>query len=91
MPALAICTAFRAKPGITAPGSWKPMASVGAGVVELRVHLNGAFRILYVTKYVEGIYVLHAFQKHTRKTGRLDLEVARKRFRTLRVLRAPQA
>src|SRR5687768_2958618 len=69
------------------PASWKPMPSVGSGVVELRIQLKGAFRVLYVAKFDEGVYVLHAFQKHTRKTGRLDLELARARFRNLEIRR----
>ena len=63
------------------------MAAVGMGVMELRVHLKGAFRVIYVTKFDEGIYVVHAFEKRARKTRRLDLELARKRFRNLKILR----
>ena len=47
-----------------APSDWKPMPSVGAGVVEIRVRAaDGAFRVFYVAKFAEAIYVLHAFQK----------------------------
>ena len=67
------------------PNSWKPMASVGPGVRELRVQIKGAYRVLFVTRYEEGVYVLHAFQKRTRKTGRLDIELGRRRLRNLEI------
>lgn len=62
---------------------WKPMPSVGLGVNEIRVRIGGAFRLIYVAKFLEAIYVLHAFQKKSRKTARADIELARLRFRTL--------
>lgn len=65
------------------PSSWRSMASVGSGVMELRVHVGGAFRVLYVAKFAEAVYVLHAFHKRARRTARVDLELARKRFRDL--------
>lgn len=64
---------------------WKPMPTIGAGVVEIRVReANGAFRLLYVAKFAEAIYVLHAFQKKTQKTSALDLELARSRYAAVR-------
>jgi phage-related protein len=59
------------------------MSRVGAGVYELRIRTGGAFRVFYVAKFSEGLYVLHAFQKKTRKTGRLDLEIGAKRYRDI--------
>jgi phage-related protein len=63
------------------PDDWKPMSSVGPGVQELRIHTGGEHRVFYVAKFVEGIYVLHAFQKKTQQTARRDLELARERYR----------
>jgi phage-related protein len=60
------------------PGDWKPMRSVGAGVVEIRVHASGEYRVLYVARFAEGVYVLHAFEKKTRQTRKADIEVARR-------------
>ena len=57
------------------------MPSVGSGVYELRVRAGGAFRILYLTKFDEGIYVLHAFEKRTSKTSRRDLAIGLQRYR----------
>jgi phage-related protein len=65
------------------PADRKPMPSVGLGVYELRVRTVAAFRVIYMDKFPEAVYVLHAFEKRTRKTGRLDVELARNRFRAL--------
>jgi phage-related protein len=62
---------------------WKPMPSIGTGVNELRVRMGGAFRVVYVAKFAEAIYVLHAFQKKSQRTARLDVELARARFKSL--------
>lgn len=62
------------------PRDWKPMRSVGPGVIEIRVHADGEFRLMYVAKFEEGIYVLHVFQKKSRKTSHLDLALARARL-----------
>ena len=69
------------------PDNWKPMSSVGPGACEIRVRdESGAFRIVYVAKFADAVYVLHAFQKKTRETSRLDLELARQRYQTAREL-----
>lgn len=60
------------------------MSSVGAGVVEIRVCVEGAFRLMYIAKFAEGIYVLHVFQKKSQKTSGLDLDVARTRLAAVR-------
>lgn len=66
------------------PTDWKPIPSVGIGVNEIRVlDDSGAFRVIYVAKFSEAIYVLHAFQKKARKTAKQDIELARQRFRDL--------
>jgi phage-related protein len=62
---------------------WRPMSSVGSGANEIRLRVGGAFRVIYVAKFAEAVYVLHAFQKKSRKTPRLVIELARERFRTL--------
>ena len=66
------------------PADWKPMPSVGLGVNEIRVRdAGGAFRVIYVVRFSEAVYVLHAFQKTARKTPKPDLDLARRRFREL--------
>ena len=60
---------------------WKPMPAVGSGVHEIRVRdESGAFRLMYVAKFPEAVYVLHAFQKKTQTTPRGDLVLAKDRY-----------
>lgn len=66
-----------------APSDWRPMPEVGPGVNEIRLHVEGERRVLYVAKFSEAIYVLHAFEKKTRKTRREEIELARRRYRTI--------
>lgn len=66
------------------PVDRKPMPSVGLGVSEIRVHdSTGAYRVIYVAKFSEAVYVIHAFQKKARKTPKPEIELAGKRFRDL--------
>lgn len=60
------------------------MASVGAGVCELRIRdVTGTFRVMYVAARPEGVYVLHAFQKKTQKTSLHDLRLAQERLKLI--------
>jgi phage-related protein len=63
------------------PRDWKPMSAVGSGVVEIRVHAAGEYRVFYIMRLKDAIHVLHAFVKKTRKTRRADIELAAKRYR----------
>jgi phage-related protein len=66
------------------PDDWKPMPTVGAGVKEIRVRdAAGAFRVLYVAKFADAVYVLHCFQKKTAKTSKPDLDLAAQRYREI--------
>lgn len=66
------------------PSDWKPMKTIGPGVREIRVRDEaGAFRVIYVAKFADTVYVLHCFQKKTQKTSKADLDMATKRFRDL--------
>lgn len=66
-----------------APADWAPMPIVGPGVREIRVHAENEYRVLYVAKFADAIYVLHAFGKKTQQTARRDLELAAERYRQL--------
>jgi phage-related protein len=72
----------RVQPG-QMPSDWKPMTTVGAGVIEIRVHTGREHRIFYVAKYEEAVYVLHAFEKRTRQTPQPEIELAWKRLADL--------
>jgi phage-related protein len=63
------------------------MQTVGAGVREIRIHIDGAHRVFYVATRPEAIYVLHAFEKKTQKTSAHDLRIGRDRFSALGKLR----
>ena len=65
------------------PSDWKPMPVVGPSVREIRVHTKLEHRILYLVRFDEGVYVLHAFEKKSQKTPKSDLEIARARLREL--------
>lgn len=76
---------FRVQAGLM-PADWKPMLSVGvgAGAYEIRVHVLGEWRVIYVAKFADSIYVLHAFQKKTQQTRKEDIELTANRYRQLK-------
>lgn len=56
------------------------MPSVGKGVREIRVWVEaGTFRVIYLAKLEDAVYVLHCFQK----TAASDIELARNRYKEL--------
>ena len=66
------------------PDDAKALPSVGVGVVELRIWDEaGAFRVMYIAKLEDAVYVLHCFQKKTQQTAGRDIELARRRFKEL--------
>ena len=65
------------------PSDWKPLATVGKGAREIRIRENGQYRVVYVTKVRNVIYVLHAFRKKTQKTRQHDIKAARTALRAL--------
>lgn len=66
------------------PDDWKPMPSIGAGVQEIRVRdERGAYRVFYVAKFEEAVYVLHVFQKRSQKTAQPDLDLGKSRYADL--------
>lgn len=73
---------YRVQSGLE-PSDWKPMKIVGPGVGEIRIHTKDEFRVVYVASFEEAVYVLHAFQKKTRRTSKHDLNLAKLRFKQL--------
>lgn len=63
------------------PFDTKPMPSIGAGVKEIRIHGQNEYRVIYIAKFKETVFVLHCFVKKTRKTSKRDLELARNRYK----------
>jgi phage-related protein len=73
---------YRIQEGL-APSDWKPMNSIGVGVREIRIHAGNEYRVIYVAKFNEAIYVLHTFVKKTAKTSTRDVDLATERFSRL--------
>jgi phage-related protein len=65
------------------PSDWKPMRAVGPGVREIRIHVLGEWRVVYVATLDDAVYGVHAFQKRSRRTSRQDIELARHRYRQI--------
>jgi phage-related protein len=57
------------------------MSSVGRGVAEIRIHYGAEYRVFYLAKFVDAVYVLHAFEKRSRRTPGLNLDIARRRLK----------
>jgi phage-related protein len=72
-----------------APDDWKPMPDIGTGVEEIRLRDDaGAYRVIYIARFSEAVYVLHAFRKKTQKTAVRDLDLARQRLKCLKSARS---
>lgn len=66
------------------PDDFKPMSAIGKGVEEIRVRDDaGIYRVIYTARIAEAVYVLHAFQKKTQATLKLDIEIAKERYTEL--------
>ncbi len=66
------------------PDDWKPMKTIGAGVQEIRIQDEaGAFRVIYIAKFKDAVYVLHCFQKKTQRTSAQDIALASKHYNEL--------
>ena len=65
------------------PMDFKPMPQVGKGAYEVRIHVQGEWRVIYVARMADAVYVLHAFQKKTHKTRKEDMDLAARRYRQI--------
>lgn len=66
------------------PTDWKPMPSIGKGVREIRIKdQTGAYRVIYITKLEDAIFVLAAFQKKQQKTPKHEIETAKRHYSEL--------
>lgn len=63
---------------------WKPMPEIGRGVEELRLrNESGAYRIIYLARFEDAVYVLHCFSKKTPRTSGQDKHIAQVRFQAV--------
>jgi len=65
------------------PSDFKPMVIIGAGAYEVRIHVEGEWRVIYVAKFADAVYVLHAFPKTTQKTSKADIDLAARRYKQI--------
>jgi len=63
------------------PTDCKPMPIIGSGTYELRLQTDNAYRVFYIAKLQEAVYVLHAFQKKTQKTTKHDIALGQQRYK----------
>ena len=66
------------------PTDWKPFDEIGSGTKEIRIRdASGIYRVMYVAKFEEAIYVLHCFQKKNQATRKQDKAIALARYRAV--------
>lgn len=66
------------------PDDWKSMKTIGTGVNEIRIKdTAGTYRIIYIAKFAEAIFVLHCFKKKTEKTAKSNIDLAKSRYKEL--------
>jgi phage-related protein len=66
------------------PDNWKPFRDIGLGVQEIRlIDSSGIYRVIYVAKFAEAVYVLHCFNKKTQATSAHDKAIATARYRAV--------
>lgn len=65
------------------PQDWKAMPSLGAGVREIRIRFDGAWRVVYVANRTDAVYVLHVFQKKSQKTSTTDIAAIKAAYKEL--------
>ena len=65
------------------PDDFRPMPDVGSGVMEIRLHGTSEYRVFYVARFEEAVYVLHGFVKKTQTTRKADIDLGKQRYATL--------
>jgi phage-related protein len=69
----------------TMPHDSRPMKSIGKGVYELRQRdSNGWYRLIYLARIDDTLYMLHGFTKKSAKTSQNDLAIASSRLKDVR-------
>jgi phage-related protein len=67
------------------PSDYRPLPSLGSGVFELRDQDERSwYRVVYLSRIRDVIYILHAFEKKSRKMPMREFEKARQRLKLLR-------
>jgi phage-related protein len=66
------------------PADYRPMPTVGPGVMEIRIHSATEHRVFYVAKFTDAVFVLHAFEKKTQKSAKKDIELGQERLKEVK-------
>ena len=68
------------------PADYRPLPSIGSGVFELRDQDERAwYRVVYLSRIDDVIYVLHCFEKKGREMPRRDFETAKRRYKAVKI------
>lgn len=68
------------------PSDYRPLPSIGTGVFELRDQDERSwYRVIYLSRIDDVIYVLHCFEKKSRQMPRRHFEKARQRLQAVKV------
>jgi phage-related protein len=59
------------------------MPTIGKGAEEIRIWTGETYRIFYVARFSEAVYVLHAFGKKTQKTSQQDIDLGKQRYQQM--------
>lgn len=63
---------------------WKAVPGAGPGVKEIRIwESQGTYRVIYVARYEEAVYVLHAFSKKSAAIPKDHLETIKDRYKSM--------
>ena len=65
------------------PLHWRSMKSVGRGVREIKISEGGQQRVFYLTRRNEGVFILHAFEKRTRRTAKSEIDLGKQRLKSI--------
>ena len=65
------------------PKDWKAMPSIGPGIREIRIRIDGAWRVVYIANRGDVVYVLHAFQRKTQRTAMQDMTTIKSALKEL--------
>lgn len=69
------------------PPNFRAMRTIGPGVYELKAVDVGPqsqdFRVVYIAKFEEAVYVLHAFEKRTQATSGRHIALAKRNYRAV--------
>lgn len=62
---------------------FKSLSDMGAGVIELIENGSPAYRLVYCAKYIDTVFILHAFTKTTNGVDRAAMDTVKKRYKEM--------